>query len=116
MSSCRSRARRPFLARGWWRRWRRARSCTGTTTAQRRASFATELDRPVARFTLGGWLAVASAATCQVYRTEGHRIRLEAECPGGKVEPLAVLDTADPNQFALFGTDGVVRLYEMPHR
>ena len=85
-------------------------------TAQRRASFATELVRPLARFTMGGWLAVASAETCQVYRTEGHRIRLEADCPGSKVEPLAVLDTADPNQFALFGVDGAVRLYQMPHR
>ena len=85
-------------------------------TAQRRASFATELARPVVRFTMGGWLAVASAATCQVYRTEGHRIRLEADSPGSKVEPLAVLDTADPNQFALFGMDGTIRLYQMPHR
>ena len=84
--------------------------------AQRRASFATELARPVVRFTMGGWLAIASAATCQVYRTEGHRIRLEADCPGSKVESLAVLDTADPNQFALFGVDGTIRLYQMPHR
>ncbi len=61
-------------------------------------------------------LAVASAETCQVYRTEGRRIRLEADCPGSKVEPLAVLDTADPNQFAVFGADGAIRLYQMPHR
>ena len=61
-------------------------------------------------------LAVALAETCQVYRTEGRRIRLEADCPGSKVEPLAVLDTADPNQFAVFGADGAIRLYQMPHR
>jgi hypothetical protein len=85
-------------------------------TAQRRASFATELARPIARFTSGGWLAIASAAACQVYRTEGHRIRLEADCPSSGTEPLAVLDTADANQFALFGTDGAIRLYQMPHR
>ncbi len=84
--------------------------------AQRRASFATELARPVARFTMGGWLAIASAETCQVYRTEGHRIRLEADCPGSKVESLAILDTVDPNQFAMFGMDGAIRLYRMPHR
>ncbi len=84
--------------------------------AQRRATFATDLARPVARFTMGGWLVIASAATCQVYRTEGHRIRLEADCPGSEVELLAVLDTADPNQFALFGVDGIIRLYQMPHR
>ncbi len=84
--------------------------------AQRRASFATELTRPVARFTMGGWLAIASAETCQVYRTEGHRIQLEADCPGSMVDPLAVLDTADPNEFALFGLDGTIRLYRMPHR
>ncbi len=84
--------------------------------AQRRASFAAELARPVARFTMGGWLVIASAETCQVYRTEGHRIQLEADCPGGTVDPLAVLDTADPNQFALFGLDGMIRLYRMPHR
>lgn len=82
----------------------------------RRASFATDLVRPVVRFTRGGWLVAASAAACQVYRTEGHRIRLQAECPGGKVEPLAVLDMADPNRFALFGMDGAIRLYQMPHR
>ena len=41
----------------------------------------------------------------------GPRIRLEADCPGSKVEPLAVLDTADPNQFAVFGADSAIRLY-----
>ena len=83
---------------------------------ERRASFAADMARPVARFTMGGWLAIASGAACQVYRTEGHRIHLVAECPGAKADPLAVLDTADPNQFALFGADGVLRLYRMPHR
>ena len=51
-----------------------------------------------------------------MYRTEGHRIRLEAECPGSKVESPAVLDTGDPNQFAIFGVDGTIRLYQMPRR
>jgi hypothetical protein len=85
-------------------------------SAQRRASLATELARPVAGFTIGGWLVVASAAACHVYRTEGHRIRLEADCPGSSVEPLAVLNTTDPDEFALFGADGTVRLYQMPHQ
>jgi hypothetical protein len=85
-------------------------------SAQRRASFATELTRPVVRFTMGGWLVAASTSACQVYRTEGHRIRLEADCSGGKAEPLAVLDTDNPNQFALFEADGAIRLYQMPHR
>jgi hypothetical protein len=84
--------------------------------AQRRTSIATELARPVARFTTGGWLVIASAGSCQVYGTEGHRIRLEADSPGSEVECLAVLDTADPNAFALFGVDGVIRVYQMPHR
>jgi len=85
-------------------------------SAQRRASLATELARPVARFTTGGWLLIASAGSCQVYRTEGQRIRLEADGPGSEVRPLAVLDTADPNQFALFGMDGTIRIYQMRHR
>ena len=92
------------------------RSLYWDDAAQRRATFATELPHPVARFTRSGWLVLASAATCHVYRTEGHRIRLEADCTGSEVELLAVLDTTDPNQFALCSQDGSIRVYQMPHR
>jgi len=83
---------------------------------QSRVSLASELVRPAARFSASGWLAIASPACCHIYRTEGHRVRLEAEYAGSDVELLAVLDTADPNQFALFGVDGVIRVYQMPQR
>lgn len=72
--------------------------------------------RPMARFAAGGRLVIASADSCQVYRAEGRRIRLETDGPGSKVELLAVLDTGNPNQFALFGMDGVIRVYQTPHR
>jgi hypothetical protein len=39
-----------------------------------------------------------------------------ADCADSLPEPLAILDTADPDQFALFGADGTLRLYRMPHR
>ena len=84
--------------------------------AQRRSSLAIDLIRPIGRFTVGGWLVIASADSCQMYRAEGRRIRLEADGPGSKVELLAVLDTGNPNQFALFGVDGIIRVYGMPHR
>ena len=41
----------------------------------------------------GDWVAAASADTCALYRIEGHRIRRKAETVGGKVQPLAVLET-----------------------
>jgi hypothetical protein len=85
-------------------------------TSGRRATFATELESPVVRFTKGGWLVAASADKSQVYRTEGHRIQLEAESSGSKVPLLGILDTVNPNQFALFGEDGAVQLYQLPNK
>jgi tetratricopeptide (TPR) repeat protein len=79
--------------------------------------FATELLAPALRFIEGGWLVAASAEECHVYRTgENYKICWEANLPHRQGKLLAVLPTARPNQFALFGADGTVALYQVPRR
>ena len=56
--------------------------------------FAGNLKSPVAGFTHSGWLAVADAEECQLYRTESGRTHLEAVLPGSGPSPLAVVACA----------------------
>jgi tetratricopeptide (TPR) repeat protein len=78
--------------------------------------WAAELNEPCAGFTRGGRIVLASARECHVYRTEAYEIHLEAcmPMPGGL--PLAVLAPPEASQFALFSSDGIVRIYRVPTR
>jgi hypothetical protein len=77
-------------------------------------SFATDLADPVADFTGGGDLVAASVDGCEVYSTQDRRIKLKAELSGLRTRPLAVLPLPRPDQFALFGEDGELAVYQVP--
>ena len=77
--------------------------------------FAEELERPLAAFTAGGWIVLASSDELQVYKTEGRKIQLAAR-QKREGRPVAVLATAHPDGFAVVREDGVVEQYQMPRR
>jgi hypothetical protein len=77
--------------------------------------FAEGLSYPVAAFTAGGWIVLASSEALHVYKTEGRTIRLAAR-QGRNVRPIAVLATAHPDGLAIVREDGVVEPFQMPRR
>jgi hypothetical protein len=82
---------------------------------ERSTPFAAELAAPALQFIEDGWLVAASANECHLYRTaENYTIRWEANLPHWHGQPLAVLSTNRPDQFALVGADGVVAIYQVP--
>jgi tetratricopeptide (TPR) repeat protein len=82
---------------------------------QRVVPFADGLSRPVAAFTVSGWIVLASADELHVYKTDGKQIQL-AVWQGRSVRPVAALATAHPDGFAIVREDGVVEQYQMPPR
>jgi len=82
---------------------------------ERLCPFATELAEPMLQFFDGGWIVAATADECHVYRSaENCTIQWKARLRHRRAEPLAVLPTDEPGQFALFGADGTVAIYEIP--
>jgi hypothetical protein len=77
--------------------------------------FAEELSQPVATFTAGGWIVLASSEALHVYKTEDRTIRMAAR-QGRNVRPIAVLATAHPDGFAIVSEDGMVEPFQMPRR
>ena len=54
------------------------------------------------QFTASGWLVAALDDQCQIYRTGTNRIELKPRM-SNRSRPIAILRTAHPDQFALFG-------------
>ena len=75
--------------------------------------FAEELTHPLAVFTTGGWIVLASSDELHVYKTEERKIQLAAR-QKREGRPVAVLATAHPDGFAIVREDGVVEQYQMP--
>ncbi|TVS11511.1 MAG: hypothetical protein EA424_23720 [Planctomycetaceae bacterium] len=80
------------------------------------APFAEDLDKPVLRF-VGGWLVVAAAHQCRVYRTaEDYQIHCEASLSHGHARPIAILATDQNDRFAVVAQDGIVAIYQANER
>jgi hypothetical protein len=72
------------------------------------------LAAPLLRFVDNGWLVAASSETIHVYRAaENYKIRWEVNHRHRHGDPLAILRTDCPDQFAIVVTDGTMVLYRI---
>jgi hypothetical protein len=78
--------------------------------------FAADLRSPVAGFTRSGWIVIADANECHLYRAESGRTHLEAALPGSGSAPLAILACPHPDQFALVDANGLVQIFRLSRR
>ena len=71
-----------------------------------------ELNAPVACFTVGGRLVLVAANGGEIYETSGGRLTLHSRLPW-REQPLAVLPTDEPDQFAIISATGLVHVYKI---
>lgn len=76
-------------------------------------SIAREMRNPSTMFTRSGLLVAANSERFEVYRTKGGRAELLAERDAIGAAPLAMLKVQNPDQFAICGSDGVIRIFEV---
>ena len=74
-------------------------------------AFATELESPKCCFTKSGKLIAAGSDACEIYSTNGGKVKLKASITESLLDPIAVLPTASPNEFAMFCRTGEVNVY-----
>ncbi|WP_254512550.1 tetratricopeptide repeat protein [Anatilimnocola floriformis] len=70
-----------------------------------------DLQQPVACFTLGGHLVLAGVNGGEVYETSNVGLKLCHTFANFGFAPIAVLPTDEPNEFAVVGPNGAVRIY-----
>jgi tetratricopeptide (TPR) repeat protein len=73
---------------------------------------AAELGIPVVCFTIGGRLAIIAANGGEVYESSGGHLTVHSQLPWHE-QPLAVLPTDEPDQFAIFLASGLVRIFQI---
>ncbi len=76
-------------------------------------SIARDMRNPSTMFTRSGLLIAANDERFEVYRTKGGRAELVAERDAVGAAPLGMLTVRNPDQFAICGSDGVIRIFEV---
>jgi hypothetical protein len=82
--------------------------------AERMQYLADDLAAPAAAFTAAGYLVIAADNCFEVYDTETPPAKLIGRRDGTGSNPVAVLATSRPEQFAILSSDGWLRIYRGP--
>lgn len=73
---------------------------------------AIELGEPLATFTIGGRLVLVTGRGGEIYESSGGHLTLHSRLPWHG-QPLAVLPTDEPDQFAIFGPNEAVKVFKI---